>query len=352
LNEIRHRAREKFNRTCYACTVCNGIECRGKIPGVGGIGNGLSFIRNYRDISRILIETNTIHNVTEVDTTTEFFGINLAIPLVAAPVTGCDMNLGGMISELEYDIDLLKGCKEAGIMGFVGDGAQPSLYKTGIEAIRRVDGFGGIVYKPRAKDSDIAERIKAAMEAGVKFIGIDVDAAAFLTMEIMGQKVEPKSVEKLKKLIGISGKPFVIKGIMTVSDAKNAVKAGADAIVVSNHGGRITENHPSSISVLEKIADAVGGNAKIIFDGGVRTGEDIFKAISLGADLVMVGRPFSIAVLGGGKDGVLTLVNQYKNELKKIMLLTGAKKIASIKKEMINVPAYFSEDDESLVLKN
>jgi isopentenyl diphosphate isomerase/L-lactate dehydrogenase-like FMN-dependent dehydrogenase/biotin carboxylase len=351
-NEIRHRARERFNRTCYACTVCNGIECRGKIPGVGGIGNGLSFVRNYRDISRILIETNTIHNITEIDTTTEFFGIKLDLPLVAAPITGCDMNLGGMISELEYDTELLKGCKDSGIIGFVGDGAQPTLFRIGIEAIKSVGGFGGIIYKPRANENDIIERLKAAGDADVRFVGIDVDAAAFLTMEIMGQKVEPKSVNKLKKLIGEACIPFIIKGIMTVQDAKNAVKAGADAIVVSNHGGRITENHPSSISVLERIADAVGGNVKIIFDGGVRTGEDIFKAVSIGADLVMVGRPFSIAVLGGGREGVLTLVDQYKNELKKIMLLTGAKNISGIKKDMVIVPGSFNEDDDTLVLKN
>ncbi|HOV15878.1 MAG TPA: alpha-hydroxy-acid oxidizing protein, partial [Spirochaetota bacterium] len=187
-NEIRHKARERLNRSCFACNVCNGIECRGKIPGVGGIGNGYSFIRNCKDIGRILIETKTIHDITEVDIKTNFLGVDFALPLAAAPVTGCDINLGGIITELDYDTELLAGCKESGIVGFVGDGAQPSLYKTGLEAIKQNNGFGGIIYKPRAKDEDIFKRIYDAEEVGAKFIGIDIDAAAFLTMELMGQK--------------------------------------------------------------------------------------------------------------------------------------------------------------------
>ncbi len=347
--EIKHRARERFNRTCFVCNICNGIECRGKIPGVGGIGSGLSFVRNYRDLNSILINTKTIHDVTDIDLSTNFLGVDLALPLVAAPVTGCDINLGGLITELEYDIELVSGCREAGILAFVGDGAQPDLYKIGLESIKRNDGFGGIVYKPRANEDDIVKRIRDAEAIKTRFIGIDVDAAAFLTMELMGQKVEPKSQNKLSRLIKETNAPFIIKGIMSVDDALRAVEAGASAVVVSNHGGRVTENHPSSISVLEKIVAAVGDKIKIIFDGGVRNGEDIFKALAMGADLVMVGRPFSIAVLGGGKEGVITMVNEYKKDLYKIMLLTGAKTIKDIKKEMVELPANFNEIYETSI---
>lgn len=351
-NEIRHRAREKFNRTCFACAICNGIECRGKIPGVGGIGNGYAFIRNCKDMGRILIETKTIHDVTSVDTSTNFLGVDLSLPLAAAPVTGCDINLGGIITELDYDTELIAGCKDGGIIGFVGDGAQPELYKTGLEAIRRGNGYGGIIYKPRAKDQDILKRIEDAEAIGAKFIGIDVDAAAFLTMELMGQKVEPKSLTKLEKIISKTDIPFILKGIMTVTDAKQAIDAGAKAIVISNHGGRVSENHPSSISVLKRIAKEVKGKVKIIFDGGVRSGEDIFKAVAMGADLVMIGRPFSVAVAGGEREGVKTLIEQYKNDLIKIMLLTGAKNIASINEDMVIIPQYFNELEESQIKNN
>jgi 4-hydroxymandelate oxidase len=186
------------------------------------------------------------------------------------------------------------------------------------------------------------------MKHNVDFIGLDVDGAAFLTMELMGQKVEPKSIEKLSDLIAETPIPFIIKGIMTIEDARAAREAGAAAIVVSNHGGRITENHPSSISVLPAIVREVSTDLRIIFDGGVRSGEDIYKALALGADLVMVGRPFSVAVMGAGTDGVKFLIEQYRKELEKIMILTGVPDIQSITAEHILLPALFATSNMNI----
>ena len=339
-NEICKKARERFNKTCFVCKECDGVECKGKIPGMGGIGDGSAFIRNYKDIKNILIKTKTIHDTTVVDTQVDFLGISLDLPLVAAPITGADINLGGNISEMEYASNIVEGCKEAGIIGFVGDGAQPELYKVGLEAIKNAGGHGGAIFKPRANQIDIIKRIEDSIKCRIKLVGVDIDAAAFLTMELMGQKVEPKTVEQLQELVEISEMPFIIKGIMSAEDAESAVKAGAAAIIISNHGGRITENHPSSISVLNEVSQKVKGKSKIIFDGGIRGGEDIFKAIALGADIVMAGRPFTIAVLGGGKEGIHILVKRYKEELRKIMLLTGSKRIEDIKEDMVIVPEF------------
>ena len=89
-----------------------------------------------------------------------------------------------------------------------------------------------------------------------------------------------------------AGKPFILKGIMTVSGAKKALEAGASGIVVSNHGGRVLDQCPATAEVLPAIADAVGGRMTILVDGGIRTGMDVFKALALGADAVLIGRPF------------------------------------------------------------
>ncbi|MCG8571092.1 MAG: alpha-hydroxy-acid oxidizing protein [Spirochaetes bacterium] len=340
-NEIRHHAREKFNRSCYACVACNGKECRGKIPGVGGIGNGEAFIRNVRDFSRIVIETTTIHEVKEAATAIEFCGTKLRIPVIAAPITGCDINLGGMMSELDYDEALVKGCKEAGIIAFVGDGAQPDLYKVGLKALAENQGWGGAIFKPRDQQSDILTRIKDSNSIPLHFVGVDVDAAVgFVTMDMMQQKIAPKSVPQLKELADAAQCPFVIKGIMSEDDALSAVQSGAEVIVVSNHGGRITQSHPSSVSVLSEIVEAVKHKVKIVLDGGIRSGEDIFKSLALGADAVMIGRPFSIAVMGGGVQGVKVLVEKYQQELQKIMLLTGSKTIADIQPESVFFDPY------------
>jgi len=116
---------------------------------------------------------------------------------------------------------------------------------------------------------------------------------------------------------------------------KKATETGASAIVVSNHGGRITESHPSSISVLPEIVEAVKGKIKIIFDGGIRTGEDVFKALAIGADFVMIGRPFAVGVMGAGKEGIKVYLNKIKKEFKKIMLLTGCYSITDINKNKV-----------------
>lgn len=333
--EIMHKAREKFNRACYACVQCNGLECRGKIPGMGGYGSGTAFIRNCDDVNKILIKTRTIHDVKSVDTSAVFMDTTLKIPLLIAPITGADINLGAQISEFEYDEEILKGSTEAGVFAFVGDGAQPYLYRTGLEALKTVNGFGGAIFKPRLNQNDIIKRIKESEDINVKMVGVDIDAAAFLTMEMLGQPVSTKTVYELKDIISSSEKPFIVKGVMTVEDAYMACEAGADYIVVSNHGGRITDSHPSAISALPAIKRAVDSKVKIILDGGLRSGEDIFKAIALGADYCMIGRPFAVAVLGGGREGVKILVDKYQYELKRIMLLTGAEKISDINENMI-----------------
>lgn len=271
-----------------------------------------------------------------MDTSIDFLGTKLEIPLIAAPITGCDINLGGKISELEYDEALVSGTKGAGIIGFVGDGGQPELYKVGVEALRESQGFGGAIFKPRARQEDIIIRLKAAEKVGARFVGVDVDAAVgFVTMDLLSQRLACKSVEDLKELVEATPLPFVVKGVMCIEDAISAIKAGAEAIIVSNHGGRITESHPSSISVLEQISTAVKHKVKVILDGGVRSGEDIYKALALGADAVMIGRPFTTAVMGGGSEGVKVLVEKYRAELAKIMFLTGTKDVASIKRESV-----------------
>lgn len=335
--EIAHKAREKFNRTCYVCTECNGTECKGKIPGMGGIGNGMSFIRNCADVANILIKTRMIHTVKQPDTSCDFFGVPLRLPLLAAPITGCDINLGGEISELEYDEELLVGARESGIFAFVGDGAQPYLYKTGLQAIEQTEGNAGIIFKPRKKQKDIVKRIQEAKLCQTKVIGVDIDAAAFLTMKMLGQEVSTKTVDEIQELVNEAGKEvsFCVKGVMSVSDALCAMDAGVKCIIVSNHGGRVSQNHPSTISVLPEIRKAVGNQMKIVLDGGLRSGEDMFKALALGADYCMIGRPFAVAVLGGGREGVKLLVEKYYSELNKIMLLTGAKQITDITNDMI-----------------
>jgi L-lactate dehydrogenase (cytochrome) len=122
---------------------------------------------------------------------------------------------------------------------------------------------------------------------------------------------------------------LILKGIMDPDDARLALAAGADAIVVSNHGGRQLDGAPSSISVLRGIADAVEGEREILFDGGVRSGQDIAKALALGARGAMIGKSFLYALAAGGEAGVTKALTILRDELEVTLALTGTTSVSS-----------------------
>jgi isopentenyl diphosphate isomerase/L-lactate dehydrogenase-like FMN-dependent dehydrogenase/biotin carboxylase len=332
---IRNNARKKFYIACKACVVCDGLECAGKVPGIGGIGTGSSFTENLTALARYQINLRTIHEVKIPDTSVELFGHKLALPVLAAPITGMETNLAGGMDEREYADAILDGCLECGTLGMVGDGASPKKYLIGLEAIKKRGGLGIPIFKPREYNLDIIKRFKAAEDAGAIAVGIDIDAASFKTMTLKGQAVGPKTIQELQELKSHLKIPFILKGIMNVESALAAIEAGADAIVVSNHGGRVMDHMPGTAEVLPEITNAVGGRIKVLVDGGIREGTDILKMLALGADAVMIGRPVCIAAFGAGQEGVSFYLREKLNELKKAMILTGCGSICHIDPSVI-----------------
>ncbi|HEY1474913.1 MAG TPA: alpha-hydroxy acid oxidase [Pseudolabrys sp.] len=128
---------------------------------------------------------------------------------------------------------------------------------------------------------------------------------------------------------------LILKGILDVDDAKTAVKLGADAIVVSNHGGRQLDGAPSSISALPGVADAVGSDTEVLFDGGIRSGADAMRALALGARACMIGRAYIYGLGAYGQAGVAKAIDILKNELSVTMALTGTNTIADIGRHVI-----------------
>ena len=146
-----------------------------------------------------------------------------------------------------------------------------------------------------------------------------------------------KSVEELREIVKAAGVPFIVKGIMTVKGALKAKEAGAAAIVVSNHGGRVLDQCPATAEVLEEIAKAVDGSMKIFVDGGIRSGTDVFKALALGADAVIIARPFVTAVYGGGREGVEAYIQKIGSELADTMAMCGVSSLAEITRDCVRV---------------
>lgn len=129
--------------------------------------------------------------------------------------------------------------------------------------------------------------------------------------------------------------PFAVKGIMTAADAKRAVDIGATAILVSNHGGRQLDGAPSAFECLADIADAVGGKADIILDGGIRRGSHVLKALAMGADACSIGRGYLYPLAAGGEAGVTRALSQLRAEIERDMILMGCDRVAKLNRSKL-----------------
>lgn len=322
-------AKKKMEGYCRVCPICNGRACAGEVPGMGGTGTGEAFTENVRALARLKLNMRTIHDALEPDTSITLFGQDLKTPIMGAPITGSGINAGGAITELEMVSGIVQGSKLAGSLGWIGDPANASMYEDGLAAIRAAK-QGIAIIKPRIDQQEILALFKLAEEAGAVALGIDLDGAGLITMALKGQPVGPKTTSQLKELIDATSLPFIIKGIMTPDDALRCVEAGADAIVVSNHGGRVLDHTPGAADVLPAIVKAVKGKITILADGGIRSGADVLKLLALGAEGVLIGRPVIVAAYGGGVEGVQNLVEKYTAQLRAAMILTGCKELKSI----------------------
>lgn len=328
-NQIRELAKDILSPTCLVCRECNGVACRGQVPGVGGKGTGNSFIRNYDYLTKVKVVMDTIHDHGEQDPSVELFGHVFAAPIFVAPIGGMDVNYKNLLTEAEYTDRVVKGAVAAGVVAFTGDGANDEYFKAPLKAIKDVKGMGIPTLKPWGQ-KEVIEKIRIIEDLNVPAFAMDIDSAGLTHLAKSGKPVYSKTVEDFKEIVESTDLPFIIKGIMSVEGAMKAAESGCYGIVVSNHGGRCLDNTLATCEVLHSIKLAVGDRVKIFVDGGIRTGADVFKALALGADGILIGRTFTIMAFGGGIDGVELYANKLISELKETMLMTGCKSIRDI----------------------
>lgn len=329
MDEIYSRAKKLMKGFCRVCPVCDGKACAGEVPGMGGLGTGSSFKANVAGLASYRFNMRLLHDVKEPDTTAELFGKKLSFPVLAAPIGGVSFNMGGGVTEQEYIDAVIQGCIAKGTLGCTGDGVPEFIHLSGFQAIEDAGGMGIPFIKPW-EDQELFDKLGKAQDAGAEIVGIDIDAAGLVTLRQMGRPVSPKNEAELKKIReAVKGK-LILKGVMTVEDAKRAVECGVDCIVVSNHGGRVLDYTPAATEVLPQISAAVKGKVEILADGGVRTGGDVLKLLALGADGVMIGRPVSVAAVGGLRDGVEKYLARIELELQQAMVLTGTASVGDV----------------------
>ena len=332
--EVVENARGYIGTYCKACNECNGKACRNQIPGPGAKGVGDTAIRNYDKWKEVRIQMDTLTENKAVDTSLELFGKTFKYPFFAGPVGAVNLHYGDKYNDMAYNNILVSACADAGIAAFTGDGTNPEVMKAATAAIKAKGGAGIPTVKPWNADT-VHEKMELVKDAGAFAVAMDVDAAGLPFLKNMTPPAGSKYVEELKAIIEDAGLPVIVKGVMTVKGALKAKEAGAAAIVVSNHGGRVLDQCPATAEVLSQIADAVGDSVKILVDGGIRSGADVFKALAMGADGVLIARPFVTAVYGGAEEGVQAYVDKIGAELADTMAMCGAYSLDEITKDMV-----------------
>lgn len=321
---------------CKLCKVCDGRACRNTIPGPGAKGTGDVAIRNFDKWRDIRVNMDTLVEKKQISTDFELFGRSFSAPIFAGPIGAVRMHYSDEYDDRSFNKVLIKACNEACIAAFTGDGMDDDQMVSGCEAVKEADGRGIPTIKPWNLEM-IKKKIVLTKEANAFAVAMDIDAAGLPFLKNFTPPAGSKSVEQLREIVELLDVPFIVKGIMTPKAALKAKEAGASAIVVSNHGGRVLDQCPATAEVLEDIVKAVDGSMKIFVDGGIRTGVDVFKALALGADAVIIARPFVSSVYAGAGEAVKELAEKLKHELEDTMAMCGAYSLEDISRDMVSV---------------
>ncbi|MBP7518281.1 MAG: alpha-hydroxy-acid oxidizing protein, partial [Desulfobulbus sp.] len=175
-NTMRATAREQLKGFCRVCPVCDGRACAGEVPGMGGVGTAGAFKANMDALARVKLNLRTIHAVKEPDMSLTLWGRTLAMPILVAPITGSSYNMGGKMTEEAFIAEMVAGALQAGSLCMTGDGADPTMFGSGIKAAKENNGAAIAIIKPRTQDM-IKNHLRTAEEAGLVATGMDVDGA-------------------------------------------------------------------------------------------------------------------------------------------------------------------------------
>ena len=335
--EVIENARKNIGKYCKACNVCNGKACVNQIPGPGAKGSGDGAIRNFDAWKKIRLNMDTICENGAVDTSFTLFGKKFDLPVFAGPVGAVNLHYAECLNDVQYNEILVRGCAENGIAAFTGDGVNEQVMVAATQAVKAAGGIGVPTVKPWSAEV-VSKKMQLVKESSAFAAAMDIDAAGLPFLKNCQPPAGSKTVEELKAIIEDAKVPFIVKGVLTVKGALKAKDAGAAAIVVSNHGGRVLDQCPATAEVLPEIAEALkGSQVKILVDGGIRDGVTVFKALAMGADAVIIARPFVTAVYGGQEEGIKAYIEKIKGELEDTMAMCGAHSLEEITADMVRL---------------
>ena len=336
--EVLENAKKRISSNCKVCPVCNGLACGNAMPGPGSKAPGNGAYDNYNAWRRIRVNMDTIVSGGPIDPSAELFGRKLAFPLLTAPIGSIQKQFNPTDDVSDFNEQCMAACESRGILHAFGTGLYRWVWDKAIASGEAHGNTGIPVFNPDTNEAirDLMDLYQGRQQPLAMSVVVDSAGLPHLK-SLMDGKGATKSVEDLRELKEYCGLPFIVKGIMTVKGARKAVEAGADAIIVSNHGGRVLSDTPATADVLMEIADAVKGQTVIMVDGGIRSGLDVFKALAMGADFCLICRPVLISYYGGGQEGIACYLDKIRSELEDTMYMCGVHSIEEINRSNIRL---------------
>jgi 4-hydroxymandelate oxidase len=319
----------------------------------GGGGAELTLEANRALFDAALLRPRVLVDVSRCDTSTRLLGMHLPFPLGVAPIAYQRMvfDEGEVATAAALDgapmvVSIFASRTIEEIAAAATGPLWMQLYwmrerRVLVDLVKRAQGLGFkaivlTVDAPRIGNRLRDKRNSFGVPDSMSAVNVDTalmasahqgDGIAEHARQTFDQSITWSDLAWLK---GLSDLPLVIKGVLTAEDAALAVEHGADAIVVTNHGGRQLDGAIPSLRALPEVVAAVAGRVPVLLDGGVRSGRDVFIALALGADAVLIGRPVLWALAAGGTDGVLRLLGIIKEEFEHTMALAGRPSVARI----------------------
>jgi len=286
-------------------------------------GNADAYTRYFFD--SLMLESRYLDSDIP-STKLELFGETFDTPIMTAALSHLRVPNG---NGLVVYAQAAKACNAVHWFGMGEDKDLEDIIATGARTIK--------VIKPHADNAEIFRRIKHAVNAGCFAIGMDIDHSFDFKGHydnVMGLPMKSKTTAEIKSFVKASRLPFIVKGVLSVSDARKCLEAGAAGIVISHHGGHLKYSIPP-LMVIEDIKDAVGDKMKVFVDCGITSGFDAYKCLALGADAVSVGRHL-MPLLQKGAEAVADRMKAMTSELAGVMTATGVRNLKEMDPTVIH----------------
>jgi 4-hydroxymandelate oxidase len=311
----------------------------------GGSGEEWSLRANIAAFKRWVIRPRVLVGVEERDTTSDLLGTRVSFPVLVAPWAFQHM------ADPEGDVATARGAARAGTIMVLSATASHRLADVA-KATYAPKWFQLYMYRDRGFSKDV---LRHAYELGFAAVVFTVDVPVLskrdrdrqnqldMPIEGPGQELDfdpAISWNDLAWIRDVAPVPLLIKGILTTEDARIAMDHGVDGIVVSNHGGRQLDGAPAALDALVEVVDAVEGRTTVLMDGGIRRGADVLKAIGLGAQAVMVGRPVVWGLASAGAEGVAHVLEILREEFDVAMALSGCRTVSEIGPDIVRPAAW------------